>query len=318
MRTIFTFILLFITITIYAQITEAEKNVRTETTDTILGWKKGAVTNLTISQVSLTNWAAGGQNSFSVNGLVSLFANYKKEKNAWDNSLDVGYGLLQQGKSKKMIKTDDKIDLTSKYGKRIDKQWYIAALINFRTQMTDGYNYPNDSVIISRFMAPGYLLGALGMDYMPNDNFDLFIAPITSKSTFVLDQKLANEGAYGVEKAIYDTTGFLKTKGKTYRSEFGGYIRLTYKKNLMENVFLQNKLDLFSNYLHNPQNIDINWEVLIALKVNKFLTASVSTQLLYDDDVDISVDKNNDGIVDAIGPRTQFKEVIAVGLSYKF
>ncbi|MEO6901729.1 MAG: DUF3078 domain-containing protein [Bacteroidia bacterium] len=317
MKTIFTFFLLIINITIYAQVTESEKNIRTVTTDTILGWKKGAVTNLGLTQVSLTNWAAGGENSISANALVSLFANYKNEKDAWDNSLDVGYGFLKQGK-KKMIKTDDKIDFTSKYGKKIGKGWYIAALVNFRTQMTDGYNYPNDSIIISRFMAPGYLLGALGLDYMPNDNFDLFIAPLTSKSTFVMDQKLANEGAYGVEKAVYDTTGFLITKGKTYRSEFGGYIRMTYKKNLMENVFLQNKIDLFSNYLHNPQNIDINWEVLIALKVNKFLTTSISTQLLYDDDVKISIDKNKDGIVDAIGPRTQFKEVLAVGLSYKF
>jgi hypothetical protein len=102
------------------------------------------------------------------------------------------------------------------------------------------------------------------------------------------------------------------------RYEFGGYVRLFFKKDLMKNVNLQTKLDLFSNYLHNPQNIDINWEVLISMKVNKYITATINTQLLYDDDVMIAVDENGDGTPDSSGPRTQFKEVIGVGFSYKF
>lgn len=301
-----------------AQTTEAEKTILTQNQDTLHGWKKSAVINLGISQATFTNWAAGGQNSISGNGLISLSANYINNNNTWDNSLDLGYGVLQQGKSEEFIKTDDKIDFNTKYGRKAKNNWYYSVLVNFKTQFTDGYNYPNDSVKISRFMAPAYLLGAAGMEYKKNDNFGLFIAPFTSKNTFVNDQTLANGGAFGVDKAEYNSLGEITKLGKTYRSEFGGYLKTIFKKDLMENVLFQTKLELFSNYLNNPQNIDVNWENLIILKVNKFISASISTVLIYDDDIVIEEDADNDGILNVNGPRVQFKEVIQVGLSYKF
>ena len=248
MKKIITVVLLTAGYSAFSQTTDAEKQLRSQNADTTLGWKKGAAINVGLSQASLTNWAAGGQNSFSANGLVSLFANYKASNYTWSNSLDLGYGFLQQGKSGKFIKTDDKIDFTSIYGRKASKNWYYSGLLNFKTQMTDGFNYPNDSVVISKFLAPGYLIGAIGMEYKPNDNFSVFIAPLTSKSTFVSDQKLADAGSFGVDKATYDGAGVLLTKGKQFRSEFGGYLRMLYKKNLMENVLFQTKLDLFTNY----------------------------------------------------------------------
>ncbi len=184
--------------------------------------------------------------------------------------------------------------------------------------MDAGFNYPDDSTKISDLLAPAYLLGAVGLDYKPSDKFTAFVAPVTAKTTFVNDQVLADAGAFGVEKAVYDTAGNLLTAGKNIRTEFGGYIRLFYKVDVMKNVSLQTKLDLFSNYLENPQNIDVSWEVLISMKVNKYISATITTHLLYDDDTDISIDNNNDGIIDRIGPRTQFKEVLGVGFSYKF
>jgi len=162
------------------------------------------------------------------------------------------------------------------------------------------------------------LLGAIGLDYKPIDNFTAFFAVFTAKVTFVNDQTLANAGAFGVKPATYDLAGNLLTAGKNVRSEFGGYIRLFYKKNLVENITLQTKLDLFSNYLETPQNIDVSWEVLISMKINKYISAILSTHLPYDNDIDIAVDTNNDGITDKTGPRTQFKEVFGVGFSYKF
>jgi hypothetical protein len=157
------------------------------------------------------------------------------------------------------------------------------------------------------------------MDFKPNDKFNLFIAPITGKVTIVNNQILADAGAFGVVKAVYDPiTNLLVTPGKVVRTEFGGYLRMMAKFDIMKNINFQTQLDLFSNYLNNPQNLDVNWSTLTAMKVNKYISATITTQLIYDHDINIAVDNNSDGVVDASGPRTQFKEVLAVGFSYKF
>lgn len=268
-------------------------------------WKKGGIVSLNFAQVSLNNWAGGGQSSVAVNGFLNLFANYKKGVHSWENNLDLGYGIIQQG-SEDFRKSDDKIDFTSKYGRQASKNWYYTALLNFKSQFAPGYNYPDDSVKISNFLAPGYVLASLGMDYMPNDIFSVYISPVTGKFTIVNDDDLSKAGAFGVEK------------GEKLRSEFGGYIKAKFIKDIFENVNLQSKLELFSNYSNNPQNIDVNWETILAMKVNKFITANVSATLVYDDDIDIVVDRDAAGLVTKSGPRTQFKEVLSIGLAYKF
>lgn len=297
------------------QVTEAEKNLRTVTADTIQGWKTGGVFAINLAQTSLTNWAAGGQNSVAVNGLFSMFANMKRGKSVWDNSLNVGYGLLKQGKNTDFMKTDDKIDFLSKYGQEAFKNFYYAALLNFKTQMTAGYNYPDVTNKISDLFAPAYLLLAVGLDYKPNANFSAFVAPLTAKFTFVTDDTLSAHGAYGV------------TPGETSKSEIGGYIRAIYTKNdfkgeFMKNVAFTTKIDLFSNYLDNPQNIDVSWETQIAMKVNKYITVNFNTHLLYDDNILIALDRNDDGDMtdpgDIPGKRIQFKEILGVGFSYNF
>lgn len=277
--------------------------------DTVEGpWKTGARTNLSFSQVSLTNWAAGGENSISGNFIGNIFANYKNGSSKWENSLDVGYGLMKQGKDA-WIKTDDQLQLVSKYGQKAfmnNKNWYYSAMFSLKTQFDEGYDYPNDSVMISNFMAPGYLMFAMGLDYNPNDNFSMSFSPVTSKTTIVNDQTLANQGAYGVEA------------GEKIRYEFGGFVKFMYNKEIWENVEMSSQLGLFSNYFNNPQNIDVNWDFALNMKVNDFLSASINTKLLYDDDVDIKVDSNNDGTIDAEGPRIQFKEVLGIGLTFSF
>jgi len=322
MRSIITLIvIIFILINLtYSQTTEAEKVLRVKSVDSLSGWKTGGVIRISFSQASFTNWAAGGQNSISLNGLLSTYANFKKDKNSWDNMLDLGYGFLQQGKDGKVIKTDDKIDFTSKYGRAASEYWYYAALLNFKTQMAPGYNYPNDSMKISNIFAPAYLLLALGMDYKPNEHLSAFFAPLNLKNTFVNNATLADAGAFGVDKASYDANGILLTHGKKFKSEFGGYVRIVYQTTFFEDksVSLLTKLDLFSNYIHNPQNVDVSWETVIGFKVNKYISATITTQLVYDDDVKIAVDKNGDGINESFGPRTQFKEVLGIGFSYNF
>ncbi len=304
------FLLIFITainINLFAQVTDKEADLKKQNTDTIEGWKYGGMFSLSFSQTSLTNWSAGGENSISINGMANLFANYKKGNSTFENYLNLGYGLLKQGKSSNFMKTDDKIEFVSKYGKKASKSWYYSALLSFNSQFTAGYNYPDDSTVISNFLAPGYVLGAIGMDYKPNKTFSAFIAPLTSKITIVNDKILSDAGAFGVDS------------GKVARNEFGGYVRIFYKKDISKNILFQTKLDLFSNYLHNPQNIDINWENLIDIKLNKFLSAVITTTLIYDDDIAIGIDSNNDGNIDKkVNSKIQFKEVLGIGLSYKF
>ncbi len=291
-----------------AQNTGSEGSLKKISKDTTDGWKKGGIFALTFGQSNFTNWAAGGINTLSLNGIAGLFANYKQGKLTWDNTLDLGYGLQKQGKggSSMLMKTDDKFNFASKLGLKATEKLYYAALIDFKTQFTNGYNYPNDSIEISGLLAPAYLLAAVGIDYRPNKELSVFVAPLTSKTTIVNNQRLADMGAFGVDST------------KNIRNEFGGYLKAVYTKEVIKNVSLITKLGLFSNYLNNPQNIDVDWEVLLGMKINKYITANLSTQLLYDHDIDVPLDSNNDGIVDGAGKRIQFKEILGIGFSVKF
>lgn len=281
--------------------------VKGQDLDSLEGWHKSGVFSLNMAQSSFTSWAAGGQNSVAISGLIDLAANYKKGKAAWDNALILGYGMMQQkGNDLGWVKTDDRIDFQSKYGHQASEKWFYSGLMSFKTQMAAGYNYPNTEDKISDLLAPAYLLFSLGMDYKPTPAFSLFLSPLTSKNTIVNDDYLSSIGAFGVDP------------GKKFRTELGAYTNISYKKDeILKNVNFFTKLDLFSNYLHNPQNIDVSWENMLVLKVNKFISATVSTQLLYDDDILIKVG-GSEGEPPIMGKRVQFKEVIGVGFTYKF
>lgn len=268
-------------------------------------WKFGGNASINFSQVSLSNWAAGGKSSASGTFLFNSFANYRKGKISWENSLDLGYGLMKEEDSQS-VKTDDKIDFSSKFGLKGKGKIFYSALFNFRTQMADGFKYPDRDNRISTFMAPGYFTLALGADYKPNDKFSLFVSPITGKMTVVTDDVLSDEGAFGVDP------------GKKSRGEMGAFLKTQFKTTVVENVSLETKLDLFSNYLDTPQNIDIHWDILLNMKINDYLSANLITNLIYDDDVSIAIDKDGDGVIDEKGPRVQFKELFGVGLSFKF
>jgi hypothetical protein len=194
---------------------ETEKSLKTLVTDTVSGWRFGGVTAINASQTALVNWAAGGEGSYAVNGKFSAFANYKSGTTAWDNSLDIGYGFLNQNVSG-YKKTDDKIDFLSKFGRKAFSDFYYSALVNFKTQFTPGYNTNNTK--ISNLLAPGYLLGAIGMNYQPDKYFNVFLAPFTGKMTIVNDTALSNAGAFGV------------TPGEKHVRN-SGYTRIIYSRN---------------------------------------------------------------------------------------
>lgn len=275
----------------------------TEEQDTTQGWKVKGTAGLGFSQVALSNWAAGGQNSFAGTAYFRMSAELRREKHNWSNFLSTIYGLQKQGKND-FFKNEDNIEVISKYGYQISPKWFYAVNVNFRTQFSPGYKDVEDSLKISDFFAPAYLTLATGFDYKPNDNFTLLLAPVSGKFTFVSDDYLSSIGAFGVDP------------GSKSRSEFGGTIQMIYmKENLIKNVNLTTNLSLFSNYVEHPERIDVNWQLFIDFKVNDFLSASFNTHLIYDYDVKFKEIENGQEVeVDKV----QFKEAFTFGLAFSF
>lgn len=277
-------------------------------------WKLKAIYGLNGTQSSFVNWNAGGRNNISILGTISASANYTINNVKWSNDLSIALGGLQyleKNMPESLQKTDDRIDITSNFGMKIKKHVFVSFIGGFKTQMLDGFSFPNDSIRISTFMAPGYVNTALGIDYIKSDNFSVFTSPFAAKMTFVNDQILADAGSFGVEKAVVDGLGNVITAGKRFRGEFGAYVKLKFNKTVAKNIDLKSKIELFSNYMQNPQNIDVNAEALFTFKVNSWFSASLQWSLIYDDDIAIRDSYGN------IGPRTQFKSVLGLGVAYK-
>lgn len=307
MKSFFFLSLIFLTIVGFSQTTEGEAALKTKSEADSTGWTKKGDFSINFSQVSLTNWAAGGLNTISGNSFFNYSFNYKKDSLSWDNDLSLAYGIIRQGNNDALwIKSDDRIDFSSKLGFNLTKKSYIAGFFNFRTQFDKGFDTPQRDNLISNFLSPAYLLGAVGYDLKPNSEWSVFVSPVTYKGTIVTDDSLSALGAFGVEM------------NKNYRSELGGYLRLRFQKDIMKNVNYLGKIDLFSNYFNTPQNVDINWENTFTMKVNKYLNVNLMSHLIYDHDIAISIDSNNDGIIDEIGPRLQLKQIFGAGFTYKF
>lgn len=292
----------------YAQITDM---TAPDTTYVDTTWKKGGKFALTFTQVSFSNWAAGGENSLGGNSMVNLFANFKEGKRIWDNQLDLAFGILKLD-GEKARKSDDKIEGFSKFGYEIANNLYFSTNLNFKTQFTRGYNYPNDSVKVSDFLSPAYIQLGVGIDYKPVSYFSLSFLPLTGRITIVTDQDLADIGAYGVDPAEYDTSGTVLLKhGKNTRFELGTSVIALFQKEIVKNIEFKSKLQLFSNYLEKPQNIDVNWDSMLALKVNKYISTFIGVVVVYDEDIPIM---NNEGV--DVGPRTQLKQTFGIGLAF--
>lgn len=257
-------------------------------------WKKGGKFALSFTQVSFTNWAAGGQNSVAGVSKLNLFANYTKDNTAWENIMNLGYGLSKVN-GLALQKNDDIIDLQSKLGVKASNEWFYSGLLTFKSQFAPGYSDATNTTKISNFLAPAYLMLAFGMDYKPNAIFSLVLSPLTGKLTMVNDTDLKSQ--FGVET------------GKTTRMELGASINTSIKKEIMKNVGLTTELGLFSNYLKEPQNVDIDWKLGISMKVNEYISASINTQLLYDADIKDPVDNI---------AKIQFKELLGFGLAMTF
>jgi len=280
--------------------------------DTIKNWKIKGKASLNINQNYFSNWAAGGESNFGLIGKYTMNADYVKGKNSWINWLDMALGYSVVGKADP-TKTDDKIEFISTYKRQLAKYWYLTAVGSFKTQFANGYDYAVDSSTpISHFMAPGYINLGLGIQYKPVKWFSLNISPTNLRWVIVNDQRLADEGSFGLDPAVVVTAGNIISHAKKSRLDFGARMLLVINYDIAKNVNLLTKLDLFSNYLHKPQNIVVDWQTDLGLKVNDWLNVTISTTVLYDDRVMIT-DKNGN-----TGPRTQFKQLLMVGLGYNF
>jgi hypothetical protein len=263
---------------------ETIKNLQVETTaagkkgpaDTLRFWRKGGAYNMNLSQASLNNWAAGGDEfSLAINSLLNLFAFYKKDKYSWDNTFDFNFGYVKTT-SLGSRKNDDRIDLLSKYGYALTRHHHLnlAGLFNFRTQLLKGYTYAdNIKTLSSNFLSPAYILLGIGLDYKPTRDFSLFFSPLTARWIIVKDDTLSAKGLYGV------------VPGKKSVSEFGAFLTANYLKDVTKSLLYKGRLDLFSNYRRNPEKIDLFMTNAFLLKISKILSASWNLDFIYDDDV---------------------------------
>lgn len=280
---------------------EVRKDGKKQIIDSSKTWNTGGQFDLNLAQGSQSNWAAGGDDfSFSLNTYLGVYAFYKKGRYNWDNTLDLNYGFLNTT-SLGSRKNDDRINLLTKAGYEIAPKLSLSALFNFRSQFSKGYNYNKDGTkdLLSDFMSPGYILLSLGLDYKPAEGLSIFVSPITSRWTIVRNDSLSTKGAYGVPA------------GAKSKNEIGAFVSVNYLHNLSKSITYKGRLDLFSNYEHNPQNVDVLMNNMFTAKVSKVLTASLGLDMIYDDDVKL-FGPNHDS------PALQLKSQIAVGMSLKF
>jgi hypothetical protein len=279
----------------------AEQSIKKDPADTaIKTWKKGGIYGINLSQGSLDNWAAGGDDfSLSINSILSMYAFYKKDRHSWDNTLDFNVGYVRTT-SLGGRKNDDRLDFLSKYGYALTSKLNVAGLFNFRSQLFKGYTYPGKvKTFSSAFLSPAYILVSPGLDWKPFPEFSVFVSPATMRIIIVKDDTLSAKGLYGVDP------------GEHIETEVGAFMSINYLKEFNKIVSYKGRLDLFSNYQEDPQNIDLYFTNILNVKLSKVLSATWSVDMIYDDDVKLFGPTGK-------GARLQLKSLVGIGLLVKF
>jgi hypothetical protein len=284
----------------------------------VSAWTNKNIVGFDLSEIAFINWNAGGTSSIS--GLLkgNFTRVYATERSKWVNELIVRYGINKQD-GVPVRKSDDEFRINSTFGyrKNDSSNWYHSAKFNFNTQFTNGYRYPNTDNPISKPFAPAYTFLGVGADYHDKPKkFNVYISPITLKSTLVLDQTLADNGAFGVTKATFDAEGNMITRGERSRNEFGFLFTNYYKKEVWKNITMENRLSLYSDYVNNFGNIDVDWRLQFDLVVNRYVSANIGAHAIYDDDVKNTEEINGEQVMK--GPLLQLKQTLGVGMVYTF
>lgn len=276
---------------------ETSRTIKKEADTTKWAWKRGGLFLFSLSQGSLSNWAAGGDNfSLAANTYLNYYVFHQKGRKVWDNNMDLNLGYVNTSSSGGR-KNDDRMDFLSKFGYKMDTtgKWFLSALFNFRSQFFDGFNYgTNPAELSSSFLAPGYFIFSLGFDYKPNSKLSVFLSPLTSRYTVVTKKELYDKGLYGVPK------------GQKSLNEIGAFVTVNYTTTVAKNIAYKGRMDLFSNYKQDPQNVDLFMTNQLAFKINKYFSATYSLDLIYDDNVRLFGPTNT-------SPALQTKSLIGIG-----
>ncbi|MFA5713424.1 MAG: DUF3078 domain-containing protein, partial [Bacteroidales bacterium] len=263
-------------------------------------WSGGTHLQVGFSQLSLTNWAAGGNNSIALNGRLNIYRNCEiSDEMFWENRLQLGYGFIQAF-GEHFKKSDDQIILDSKWGYKAIKNLFASALFNFRSQMTNGYSYPSgsDPILISGPFAPAYFSLGVGMDWKPIKQFSLNFSPLTGNLVVIANEELRTKYGNRVDQLA--------------KLELGAQLKLDYQHQISKRLTINSALNLFSDYLNNPQRIKVYWDLFLDSKINRYFSFNIKTNLIYDHNILI---ENSEGVA---APRVQFKEMLSVGFSYTF
>ena len=256
------------------------------------GWKLNGTFIVNLNQGALSNWVSGGDESvLGINSLFNYAINYRHGKNTWDNYFDLALGFQNATSFGKFRKIDDRVDITSKIGHLINHHWYAGVLTNFNSQSLAGYDYSEKGdQKISNFLTPGKIILSPGLDYKTSRRFTLFTSLVTIRWVLKHDPDFFEESKFGVDSARRSYT------------ELGAFITAKYRAAFTKWASYTGRVDLFSNYKRDPQNVDVLMNNLLTMKFTKLFATSLSVDLVYDDDVK---------------KRLQLKEILGVGLTMK-
>jgi len=322
MKNVFFIVLLFITAPslLIAQDKEEETGPKE-------GWSRAGKVSLLFNQAAFNHeWTGGGASNVAGNLSVSFDMNYRKGKISWDNKLIADYGLTKLKDDEFTRKTNDRFELNSLVGKQIkESNWFFSFFLNFKTQMDSGYedkkipllDNSGQPIVINgvtltettqekttHFFSPAYLQVGPGLLWKKSDDLKLNIAPLTSKIIFVHDE-FTNVGTDPALISAFNNAGgyFGVEANETSRYELGASLSGYAKLELMKNITMENTLNLYSNYLEDPQNVDVDYTMNLAMTVNSYITANIAFQAIYDDNA-----------VQGF----QIREALGVGVAYAF
>ena len=285
-------------------------------------WKLFGTTNLNFNQISFSNWALGGEDALSGTAGFNLNAFYKNKSLTFENSAILIYGMIES-RDKGLMKMEDRLEFNSKLNYQAIKYWNYSLLLSYKSQFAPGFVYPNRTNAVSRFMAPGYMILSLGMDYVPTKHFSLFMSPVSGKFTFVLDQKLADAGAYGVRGVLKDTLGNIISHGEPLKPELGMTVNAKLRYEVMKNIIVDSRIVLYDAYMdeniNNRWNVDVDFETTINFVINSVFSTTFNSRFLYDNNIMVPLFDKVEGtkVQIGVGPRLQIKEAFGIGMVMK-
>lgn len=299
-------------------IVTVEKKVTVKVPDVVSPWQKKNSIGFDLNEIAFVNWNAGGVSSVSGLLKTNFSRIYRKRNVKWGSELIMRYGLNKQD-GVEVRKTDDAAQLNSTVGYRRDtlSNWYHSAKFTFSTQFSNGYNYPDKSHPISRAFAPAYTFLGMGAEYSNKEKkVNIYLSPATMKNTLVLDQRLADLGSFGVDKAVYDADGNRIRAGKRSRTELGALVTSHFKADVAKNITYENRLSLYTDYLNHFGNIDTDWQGTLDLVVNQYVRANIGFHIIYDDDIKANEEQGGKQV--QVGPKIQLKQMLGIGAVYNF